>query len=460
MANQIPLVISAGEVQRLQSGDVLIDQDSNTYVIAAAGFGTDDVLIASDGTGTGVKATAIDKDNVVTAASAFTSGNLVQAAGNDKTLVDSGIPASTVVVDADITEMVTAGSTFGTDNAVLRADGDSRIAQASVVEIDDVGRIIAILTAGTSNHAIGSATTLSAITSGQNNVAFGPGALTALQSGNANMGIGLASLETVATGSQNVAVGQSSLGATTASNNTGIGHNSLSSIVGGSGNVGIGPNTGRGVNGSNNTFVGVSAADTTTSSDQATSANNMIVIGNSAYATAGNQCVLGARGLITKTIARGTVEVESGTSATRINIYNTTADDPPTDDYERLSIQWDTNVARIGTEAGSGGGTLRDLAFDYGTEERVRLASGATIINDDGADLDFRVESNNDTNMLLVDAGNDRVLIGGNGLVFPSFADAGRPAAGVAGRVIFNTDDGNLNIDDGANWILPDGTTT
>ena len=38
--------------------------------------------------------------------------------------------------------------------------------------------------------------------------------------------------------------------------------------------------------------------------------------------------------------------------------------------------------------------------------------------------------------------------------------DAGRPAAGVQGRVFFNSDDGNLNIDDGTNWILPDGTIT
>lgn len=41
-----------------------------------------------------------------------------------------------------------------------------------------------------------------------------------------------------------------------------------------------------------------------------------------------------------------------------------------------------------------------------------------------------------------------------------SKTDANRGAAGAAGRVIFNSDDGNLNIDDGTNWILPDGTTT
>lgn len=38
--------------------------------------------------------------------------------------------------------------------------------------------------------------------------------------------------------------------------------------------------------------------------------------------------------------------------------------------------------------------------------------------------------------------------------------DANRPAAGIAGRVIYNSDDGNLNIDTGTQWVLPDGTIT
>ena len=45
-------------------------------------------------------------------------------------------------------------------------------------------------------------------------------------------------------------------------------------------------------------------------------------------------------------------------------------------------------------------------------------------------------------------------------LRLPTYTNAGRPAAGNAGTVIFNTDDGQLNIDDGTNWTLPDGTTT
>lgn len=38
--------------------------------------------------------------------------------------------------------------------------------------------------------------------------------------------------------------------------------------------------------------------------------------------------------------------------------------------------------------------------------------------------------------------------------------DGTRGAAGTAGRVIYNTTDGNLNIDNGTNWILPNGTIT
>lgn len=44
--------------------------------------------------------------------------------------------------------------------------------------------------------------------------------------------------------------------------------------------------------------------------------------------------------------------------------------------------------------------------------------------------------------------------------LIPTFSDAQRPAAGVQGRIIFNATDANLNIDDGTNWILPDGTIT
>jgi hypothetical protein len=47
-----------------------------------------------------------------------------------------------------------------------------------------------------------------------------------------------------------------------------------------------------------------------------------------------------------------------------------------------------------------------------------------------------------------------------NGLQLPVYTDASRGAAGTEGRVIFNSDDGSLNIDDGTDWTLPDGTIT
>jgi len=45
-------------------------------------------------------------------------------------------------------------------------------------------------------------------------------------------------------------------------------------------------------------------------------------------------------------------------------------------------------------------------------------------------------------------------------LLIGVFTDANRGCPGTAGRVIFNTDDGNLNIDNGTNWITPHGCTT
>ena len=49
-----------------------------------------------------------------------------------------------------------------------------------------------------------------------------------------------------------------------------------------------------------------------------------------------------------------------------------------------------------------------------GTQEtsRVEMTGTETVINEDSKDLDFRVESNDNANMLFVDGGNDRVGIG------------------------------------------------
>jgi len=43
----------------------------------------------------------------------------------------------------------------------------------------------------------------------------------------------------------------------------------------------------------------------------------------------------------------------------------------------------------------------------------------------------------------------------------PNYSDTTRPMTGLAiGDVIYNTDDGQLNIWDGSQWTIPDGTGT
>jgi hypothetical protein len=49
---------------------------------------------------------------------------------------------------------------------------------------------------------------------------------------------------------------------------------------------------------------------------------------------------------------------------------------------------------------------------DTNNAENVRMLVSGTHFNADGADKDFRVESNNNTHMLFIDGGNDRVCIG------------------------------------------------
>lgn len=65
--------------------------------------------------------------------------------------------------------------------------------------------------------------------------------------------------------------------------------------------------------------------------------------------------------------------------------------------------------------------------------------------------------SGGSTHILLGEGELSFAPAGTGTLVLPRFTDVERPAAGRAGRILFNTDDGNLNIDDGSGWILPDG---
>jgi hypothetical protein len=86
---------------------------------------------------------------------------------------------------------------------------------------------------------------------------------------------------------------------------------------------------------------------------------------------------------------------------------------------------------------------LEQLGFKWKTAAAATVAIGTDVTMTEVMSLDL------DGN--LAAAGYMQVGV---------FTDANRGAAGTAGRIIFNSDDGQLNIDDGTNWTLPDGTTT
>src|SRR6056300_883710 len=77
-------------------------------------------------------------------------------------------------------------------------------------------------------------------------------------------------------------------------------------------------------------------------------------------------------------------------------------------DYGTIYTILDDETA--GTEDGS---LWFQIERSGGTVVPLKLKSTEIIVNDNGVDTDFRVESVNNTNMLHVNAGNDRVGIGG-----------------------------------------------
>ena len=78
-----------------------------------------------------------------------------------------------------------------------------------------------------------------------------------------------------------------------------------------------------------------------------------------------------------------------------------------------------TGAIRFGD---SGGNTIGGIQYNHtdneclirGNNATCISAGAAVVINDDSADMDFRVESNGNTHMIFVDAGSDFVAIGKN----------------------------------------------
>ena len=98
----------------------------------------------------------------------------------------------------------------------------------------------------------------------------------------------------------------------------------------------------------------------------------------------------------------------------------------------------------------SDGTTLSELKLGFANVQIQDSGVGVSVIASAGQTGNMQEWKNEIGNGAYVDNSGD--------IVFQSYSTANRPTAGTPGRVIFNTNDGNLNIDNGSNWVLPNGT--
>jgi len=129
--------------------------------------------------------------------------------------------------------------------------------------------------------------------------------------------------------------------------------------------------------------------------------------------------------------------------------------------YRALSTNW--GAVAVGAWCTASGEKSTAIGGSNGTTSGAARAEGSNSVaagNGSRATASNSIQIGSGTNSAASTMSiGDRDYIG-NAVRFNAYTDATRGSAGTAGRVIFNSDDGNLNIDDGTNWILPDGTTT
>jgi len=96
----------------------------------------------------------------------------------------------------------------------------------------------------------------------------------------------------------------------------------------------------------------------------------------------------------------------------------------------------------------------------------ITATSGELTINEAGADINFRVEGDTDTNLLFIDAGTDSVNIGTataqtdvkfqigttDSMIAPSGTTAERPSVGIGGMFRYNSTINEYEYFDGTSW--------
>ena len=88
-----------------------------------------------------------------------------------------------------------------------------------------------------------------------------------------------------------------------------------------------------------------------------------------------------------------------------------------------------------------------------GDEERIKANNGEVVINDNSADMDFRVESNASTHQLFVDSTNSKVLVSSNNTA--SVTNSATALAARAFEVNGNASQGSDNL---SIFAMNDGT--
>lgn len=119
-----------------------------------------------------------------------------------------------------------------------------------------------------------------------------------------------------------------------------------------------------------------------------------------------------------------------------------------------LTEQYPSAHARgaIALESASGDFKIHQVTITAGTYHipfHVTATGSEAVFNESSIDMDFRVESNGNANMLFVDAGNDRVGIGTNapeGLFHIRVGDGGSAATGNDQLVCESNTSFNINI--------------
>ena len=204
-----------------------------------------------------------------------------------------------------------------------------------------------------------------------------------------------------------------------------------------------------------NTTIGDASGDTTTfNSASWTLANATTVSGT--WASLGTVTTADINGGTIDGAAIGGASASTGAFTT---IDASQGIDIPADDQSlRIGAGNDFTVAHDGSNTAVANGT--------GNLTITTAASSSVIINEDSADVDFRVESNGNTHGLFVDAGNDRVGVmtsspgyaldvsgSTDALKLPSGTTAQRPTA-TAGIIRYNSQTSKYEAcNDGSTYV-------